>query len=97
MKIGVFSFKNNLILFIIILIINCYCINCNEESLESDTEADTICEREGQTICQSFCSPVSFKKCKKNITSQNYDYCCTCEFHEGDFKSNCINVIPIEY
>lgn len=84
-----------LILFLItILFVN---ITCKDSNKEDDEETETICEREGQTICQAFCSPVSFKKCKKNITSQNYDYCCVCEFYEGEFKSECIPVIPVEY
>lgn len=84
-----------LIVIILVLIMNS---TCNEDSDEKEVEeTGTICEREGQTICQAFCSPVSFKKCKKNITSQNYDYCCVCEFYEGEFKSECIPVIPVEY
>lgn len=85
-------------LIIVILVLAFFSnIACKDKDKDDDEETETICEREGQTICQAFCSPVSFKKCKKNITSQNYDYCCVCEFHEGEFKSECIPVIPVEY
>lgn len=78
------------ILFLMVLIFVSY-TNCNSN------EGDSFCEREGQTICQAFCSPVSFKKCKKNITSQNYNYCCVCEFWQGDFKTECIPVNALEF
>jgi hypothetical protein len=89
--------KIMMIVFLIFtLLISSYCKDQKEDK-DDEQETETICEREGQTICQAYCSPVSFKKCKKNITSQNYDYCCVCEFHEGEFKSECIPVIPVEY
>lgn len=80
--------KKFIILFFILLFASTY---------TDDIEIESFCEREGQTICQAFCSPVSFKKCKKNITSQNYDYCCVCEFFEGSLKNQCIPVIATEY
>ena len=81
--------------FMLFLIMNTILINikfakCSEEEIE------TICDREGQTICQAMCTPVSFKKCKKNFTVENYNICCTCEFFEGLFHYECINIGELE-
>ena len=87
-----------LLYFLLTLSIFINLINCENKNEDENDEKETesFCEREGQTICQAFCSPVSFKKCKKNITSQNYDYCCTCQFWEGEFKYQCIPVSQLE-
>ena len=76
---------------IIISIIDINLVHCADE--QDLTNSETFCEREGQTICQFFCSPVSFKRCKKNITSKNFEYCCVCEFWEGEFNAECLEVV----
>lgn len=48
------------------------------------------------TICQSYCSPVSFKKCIKKLNNQYIEYCCLCEFWKAEYKNTCIPVIPNE-
>ncbi len=92
-----YKYKFLTIIFLLVIMISFSMSKDQKDKDDNDEETETICEREGQTVCQAYCSPVSFKKCKKNITSQNYDYCCVCEFHEGEFKSECIPVIPVEY
>lgn len=71
-------------------------INSKEDEIDEINNSESFCEREGNTICQAICSPVGFKKCKKNLTSQNYDYCCICEFYEGKFKTVCVPVLDQE-
>jgi len=80
--------------FIVLAIISV--VKCKEEEIDEINNNESYCEREGNTICQAICSPVGFKKCKKNLTSQNYDYCCICEFYEGKFKTVCVPVLEQE-
>ncbi len=75
------------ILLIIILLIR-YIINDN--LLDNN---EFLCDEEGIIICQVYCSPSSQKSCKQNKSKKNKDYCCTCEFYNGEFKSQCIKVI----
>lgn len=80
--------------FIVLAIISV--VKCKEDEIDEINNNESYCEREGNTICQAICSPVGFKKCKKNLTSQNYDYCCICEFYEGKFKTVCVPVLEQE-
>ena len=83
------------ILFIMLLVIVSY-LKCDDKTEEEPSVIETFCEREGQTICQAYCSPVSFKSCKNQVASQGYEYCCLCEFFNGEFKNECIQVSPSE-
>ena len=80
--------------FIVLAIISV--VKCKEDEIDEINNSESYCEREGNTICQTICSPVGFKNCKKNLTSQNYDYCCICEFYEGKFKTVCVPVLEQE-
>lgn len=80
--------------FIVLAIISV--VKGKEDEIDEINNNESYCEREGNTICQAICSPVGFKKCKKNLTSQNYDYCCICEFYEGKFKTVCVPVLEQE-